>query len=78
MLMSCMCLITACGNNHTHNLIKVDAVASTCTTEGNILYYKCICGKLFSDAEGKIVIEKNDCIMKAKGHQHLIFLKYHF
>ena len=42
---------TPCGDTHT--LTKVDAVAATCTTAGNIEYYVCSnCGKKFSDAEG--------------------------
>lgn len=37
-----------------HKLVKVDAVAATCTTEGNKAYYKCSdCASLFEDAEGK-------------------------
>lgn len=38
---------------HTHTLVKVDAVAATCTTAGNNAYWKCgECGKMFSDAVG--------------------------
>jgi len=49
----------------THTLVKNDAVAETCDTDGNIEYYWCSnCGKLFSDAQGTteattIVISKH-------------------
>ena len=40
-----------------HALTKVEAKDPTCTENGNIEYYRCTrdgCGKLFSDADGKI------------------------
>lgn len=39
-----------------HTLVKVDAVAATCTTDGKEAHYKCTnesCGRLFTDAAGK-------------------------
>ena len=36
--------------NHEHEGTKVEAVASTCVTAGNIEYWTCTCGKWFSDA----------------------------
>ena len=39
-----------------HTLVKVDAVAATCTTNGTKEHYKCTnesCGRLFTDAAGK-------------------------
>jgi len=40
----------------SHKLTAVGANPATCTTDGNIAYYKCTrenCGMLFSDSEGK-------------------------
>ncbi len=38
-----------------HTLVKVDAVAATCTTDGKEAHYKCTnesCGRLFTDKDG--------------------------
>ncbi len=41
--------------DHTHNMVKVDAVAATCTAEGNNEYYHCTkCDQYFKDATGNI------------------------
>ncbi len=43
------------GVKGAHTIVKVAAVDETCTTDGNIEYYKCTvegCGKLFKDAAG--------------------------
>ncbi len=55
---------------HTHTLEKVDAVAATCTTDGNKAYYKCDgCDKWFEDASGSVEItDKSSVIIKATGH----------
>ena len=37
------------AGEHTCMLNKVDAVAATCTENGNILHYSCSCGKKYSD-----------------------------
>ncbi|MCR5781222.1 MAG: dockerin type I repeat-containing protein [Clostridia bacterium] len=50
-----------------HKLIETEAKAATCTGSGNVQYYYCfVCGKKFSDAEGKTEIA--DVWVKAKGH----------
>ena len=52
-----------------HTLTKTEAKEATCTEAGNIEYYTCsVCGKLFSDAEGKEEIEQADTVVAAKGH----------
>ncbi|MBQ9791225.1 MAG: hypothetical protein IJW28_01430, partial [Clostridia bacterium] len=61
-------LFTGCG--HSHILIKVDEVAATCTTKGNTLYYKCDCGKYFSDAEAKTEILKDSWVIDETGHSY--------
>ena len=39
--------------SHTHHLTRHAAVAPTLTAEGNIEYWSCTCGKLFSDAAAR-------------------------
>ena len=54
--------------DHTHTLTKTDAVAATCTTDGNIEYWSCtVCGQMFADAEGKDRV--TDIVVKAIGHK---------
>jgi len=64
----CMFALTACGDSHTHTLTKVDAVAETCTTDGNSHYYKCDCGKYFSDEKAETEIKKDSWIIAKTGH----------
>ena len=53
-----------------HSLTKTEAVAATCEEAGNSEYYTCtVCGKYFSDAEGKTEIEKDSWILQAIGHK---------
>lgn len=64
-----------CGKEYgelaAHTLTKVDAKAATETEAGNIEYYKCsVCGKLFSDAEGKTEITADQTVIAALGHTH--------
>ena len=56
-------------NNHV--LTKTNAVEATCEKAGNNAYYTCsVCGKYFSDAEGKTEIEKDFWVISAKGHNY--------
>ena len=51
------------------NLTHTDAVAATCTKDGNIEYWYCAdCGRYFSDANAETQINKADTVEKAKGH----------
>lgn len=50
-----------------HTLTEVKAVEPTCTTEGNDAYYKCSCGQLFSDKDGKTKLDKVP-VKAALGH----------
>ncbi len=56
---------------HVHSLTKHDAVANTCTTDGNSAYWKCegdgSCGKMFSDENGETEIDAVPTINKT-GH----------
>ena len=55
--------ITVTFKAREHTLKKEDAKAATCTEPGYKTYWKCdVCGKLFSDAEGKTVISKPETI----------------
>ena len=68
LIVPCMFMLTAC--DHAHTLTKVDAVEESCTTDGNTLYYKCDCGKYFSDEEAKNEIEKDSWIVEKTGHTY--------
>lgn len=55
--------------SHVHNLAKVNKKEATCTSDGNIEYYKCeICGKMFKDEKGEVEASESETIIKAKGH----------
>ena len=55
---------------HQHSLTEHPAVAATCTTAGNTLYYDCSgCGKYFSDAEAEHEITENSWVIPALGHK---------
>lgn len=58
----------AYGHKHRLHLTKVDSAESTCTTKGNIEYYMCECGKLFSDANAVTEITKEDTESELKAH----------
>ena len=53
----------------THMLTKIEAVAATCTEDGNIEYWTCeSCGKYFKDKDATEKITEEETIIKA-GHQ---------
>ena len=52
-----------------HTIVSVSAVDAICEATGNIAYYKCsVCGKYFSDADGKSEISADSVVVAAKGH----------
>ncbi|MBP0958473.1 MAG: leucine-rich repeat domain-containing protein [Oscillospiraceae bacterium] len=52
-----------------HNIVKVEKTEPTCTEDGYEAHYKCsVCGKLFSDSEGRNEISAEDIVIPAKGH----------
>ena len=59
------------GHIHANHLMSVYAVKPTCTKDGNIDYYVCSCGKLFTDADGKNEITAADTVISAAGHRYL-------
>ena len=63
---------TVTNDDHQHTISTVAEVAPTCTEAGTKAHYKCaICGKLFSDEEGKNEIEAPETIA-ALGHTEVI------
>ena len=52
-----------------HSMTKTEAKEPTCTEDGNSAYWTCsVCGKFFSDKDGKNEIEKDSWIIEATGH----------
>lgn len=48
----------------THDMIRHDETAPSCTTEGNVLYYECSrCGLLFSDEQGENEVKPEDVVL---------------
>ena len=61
--------VEAVASGHTHSLTAVPKVNATCTKDGTEAYWKCsVCGKLFSDAQGKNEIGA-PIVIKAVGHK---------
>lgn len=59
-----------------HEMTKHDAVAATCTSDGNIEYYTCSChGTVFADADGKTEITLEATKIVATGHSYASELK---
>lgn len=51
-------------DNHAHGLTKVDGVAATASSVGNITYYYCAdCGKYYTDANGENEITLADTVL---------------
>ena len=56
-----------CGYEHTHSLTHVPAKDATCTTTGNVEYWRCSdCGMTFSDEAG--TTEITDTLIPENGH----------
>ena len=58
------------GHVCKNHLQKVDPVAATCTTEGHKAYYKCTCGKIYSDAEAQNETTESEVTIPANGHSY--------
>ncbi len=56
---------------HPQSLEKVEAIAATCTSEGNVEYWKChICGNWYSDGLGESLIgDKADVVVPKLPHE---------
>ena len=54
---------------HTHAVSEtIEAKDATCSAEGNIKYYKCSCGKLFSDEACTTEIAQADTVIEKAAH----------
>lgn len=55
---------------HPQSLEKVEAVDATCTSEGNVEYWKCpVCGKWYSDGLGEsLIADKADVVVPKLPH----------
>ena len=54
---------------HVHEIQKVEAAPATCDQPGNTEYWQCTgCGHLFADAEGSVMLNEEDVVIPAKGH----------
>ncbi len=52
-----------------HELEKIAAIEPTCTSEGNIGYWRCErCGKCFADEKGENEIAEEEFVLDALGH----------
>lgn len=57
---------------HTHNAVKTEAKAATCTQAGNTAYWYCAgCGKYFSDETLTNEIAQVDTVIAATGHKNV-------
>lgn len=63
-------LTPALGHVHTSHLTSVAAKAPTCTAPGNAAYWKCSCGKLFSDDTATTETTLAAVTKAALGHDH--------
>ena len=55
-------------DDHEHKGVKVKSSKATCTEEGNIEYWTCECGKVFSDKKCKDEIDLDDTILEKTAH----------
>ncbi len=63
----------ALGHIHTLHLTKVDPTASTCSTQGNIEYYACSCGKWFTTNTATTEItNKESVLLPLTEHDHFM------
>lgn len=62
---------TVCGGDkHIHNLTKVEGKEATCTEDGSLTHYTCICGKLFLDEHAEEEISAASVKVAAAGHSY--------
>ena len=62
-------VLTGCGGE-SHELIKTEAKAPDCVTDGHTEYYTCVsCSKVFADPEGQQEISVFDTFLSKLGHR---------
>lgn len=57
------------GHIHANHLTEVPAKAPTCIEDGNKAYFRCECGKLFTDSTAATKTTLADVTIKAEGHK---------
>lgn len=63
-------MVVRVAEEHTHVLVAHEAVASTCTEEGNTAYWECeYCGCCFKDEAGTLQISESDTIIPPNDHE---------
>lgn len=62
------CQVTVSHECSSLQLEVVEGKDADCYNDGNITYYKCSCGKLYSDSEAKTEISLDDVIINASAH----------
>ncbi len=66
-------IAAATGHIHANHLTPVAAKAATCTSKGNMAYYKCNCGKYFKDATAAVEItDISTMFINASGHSYTV------
>lgn len=58
------------GHVCQNHLQKVNATTATCTQDGNNEYYKCTCGKIYSDTGAQNEKSESDFTIPATGHSY--------
>lgn len=58
------------GHVCQNHLQKVNATTATCTQDGNNEYYKCTCGKIYSDTGAQNEKSESDFTISATGHSY--------
>lgn len=58
------------GHVCQNHLQKVNATTATCTQDGNNEYYKCTCGKIYSDTDAQNEKSESDFTIPATGHSY--------
>ena len=58
------------GHVCQNHLQKINATAATCTQDGNNEYYKCTCGKIYSDTGAQNEKSESDFTIPATGHSY--------
>ena len=63
-------LVVGC-ENESHELVKTEAKAPTCTEDGHTAYWTCVsCSKVFADANGTQEISVFDTFLSSLGHRN--------
>lgn len=62
------CLFNACDSTHRHKTEYIGAVEATCSHNGNVEYWKCKCGKIFSDENAENELEPYSVIISQTRH----------